>query len=153
MWPWANSEQNCRHLQRWRTGPLWWHRPHCFSSHLLWGRTPSLITQGQQNSSVLNFATFTPTPGEQTLALTGQRGSLTSHLTQALDTTTISTLPIKKLTASISWGKAWLAYIPKPALMPKTLDIHKETLPHKNNVSKPQQITVFLKFIETEKLE
>ena len=36
--------------------------------------------------------------------------------------------------------------------MPKTLDIHKETLPHKNNVSKPQQITVFLKFIETEKL-
>ena len=140
---------DCRHLQRRCAGPLWLHRPHRFSNHLLWGRTRSLIRQGQQNSSVPSFAAFTPTPGEQTLALTGQRGSLVSHLTQTLDTT-ISTLPINRLTASISWGKAWLASIPKPALIPKILDIYTETLPHKNNVSKPRQITVFPKFRDRE---
>lgn len=50
----------------------------------------------------------------------------------------------------------WLASIPKTILTPTILDSHhlnRDSLTKKNTISRPKQITVTPKFLETEKVK
>ena len=56
--------------------------------------------------------------------------------------------------ASTLGGKTWLVSTLKPALVTKILDTdYTGMLPHRNTPSRPQQITVSPKFIETDEVQ
>ena len=64
------------------------------------------------------------------------------------------TQPTKGIMASILGGKTQLASTLKPVLVTKILDTaYTGMLPHKNTPSRPQQITVSPKFIETDEVQ
>ena len=121
--PWATSSQNherpiqvlceCTSLT-------------CFSNYYLWRRH---MLKGNRACLSLTLRASTSTTGEQLCPwqdsdATEQGGIPLAHCAQVLGPPTPIIPCTKDITASISWGRMWLASALKPALAPKTQNTH-----------------------------